>query len=152
MLDNSNLKEPFDITSIEEEVSSLVGSRSPYAPSAALRRLHATTDRRDFESRVEDSAEVVEDAGAEDATEALLSTREATHGDFGDNARISQAIKRICRAEPGWELLTDTEREAMDMIALKFSRLLSGKALELQHWEDIVGYAKLAEKLCMVIK
>ncbi len=36
----------------------------------------------------------------------------------------------------------------MDMIALKFSRILSGKSLEKQHWEDVVGYAKLAEKLC----
>lgn len=78
----------------------------------------------------------------------LLDQRQTTHGEFGDNARVSQSIKRILRAEPGWELLTDTEREAMDMIALKFSRLLSGKALELQHWEDIVGYARLAEKLC----
>jgi len=80
--------------------------------------------------------------------ETLLTTRGSTHGAFGDNARVSQAIKRIFRAELGWELLTDTERETMDMIALKFSRILSGKSLEKQHWEDVVGYAKLAEKLC----
>jgi hypothetical protein len=78
----------------------------------------------------------------------LLATRQTTHGEFGDNARVSQALKRIFRGEPGWELLTDTERESMDMIALKFSRILSGKSLELQHWEDVVGYAQLAEKLC----
>lgn len=77
----------------------------------------------------------------------LLIERKQTHGHFGDNARISQALKRAFRAEPGWDLLTDTEREAMDMIALKFSRILSGKALELQHWEDVVGYARLAENL-----
>lgn len=77
----------------------------------------------------------------------LLVDRGKTHGNFGDNARVSQAIKRIFRAELGWDMLTDTEREAMDMIALKFSRLLSGKALELQHWEDVVGYARLAENL-----
>ena len=52
------------------------------------------------------------------------------------------------RASGGWELLTDVERESMDMIALKFSRILSGRSLELQHWEDVVGYAKLAEELC----
>ena len=83
-----------------------------------------------------------------DTTDALLTDRQSTHGDFGDNARVSQSLKRIFRAELGWELLTDTEREAMDMIALKFSRILSGKSLERQHWEDVVGYAKLAEKLC----
>jgi len=80
--------------------------------------------------------------------ESILTQRQNTHGEFGDNARISQAIKRIMRAEPGWELLTDTERESMDMIALKFSRILSGKSLERQHWEDVVGYGKLAERLC----
>ena len=80
--------------------------------------------------------------------ENLIAQRQNTHGEFGDNARVSQAIKRIMRTEPGWELLTDTERESMDMIALKFSRILSGKSLERQHWEDVTGYAKLAERLC----
>lgn len=83
-----------------------------------------------------------------DFSPVLLATRQTTHGDFSDNARVSQSLKRSFRAEPGWELLTDTEREAMDMIALKFSRILSGKSLELQHWEDVVGYGQLAEKLC----
>lgn len=80
--------------------------------------------------------------------DALLATRESTHGSFADNARVSQAIKRIFRGEPGWGLLTDVERESMDMIALKFSRILSGKSLELQHWEDVRGYAALAEEQC----
>jgi hypothetical protein len=78
----------------------------------------------------------------------ILDERQKTHGEFGDNARVSQALKRAFRAELGWDLLTDTERESMDMIALKFSRVLSGKPLQLQHWEDVVGYARLAEKLC----
>jgi hypothetical protein len=80
--------------------------------------------------------------------EGLIAQRQNTHGEFGDNARVSQAIKRIFRGELGWEVLTDTERESMDMIALKFSRILSGKSLEKQHWEDVVGYGKLAERLC----
>ncbi len=53
------------------------------------------------------------------------------------------------RGSPGWSKLTDVEREAMDMIALKFSRVLSGKSLEKQHWEDIVGYGQLALNLCV---
>lgn len=91
--------------------------------------------------------EAVEAAAVAPVTDIIIE-RNKTHGDFGDNARISQGLKRTFRAELGWDLLTDTEREAMDMIALKFSRILSGKALELQHWEDVVGYARLAEKLC----
>ncbi len=92
--------------------------------------------------------EILAAAEAELPPSDILTERGKTHGDFGDNARISQALKRTFRAELGWEMLTDTERESMDMIALKFSRILSGKALEKQHWEDVVGYARLAEKLC----
>lgn len=83
-----------------------------------------------------------------DNRDPLLSTREQTHGSFADNARVSQTLKQTFRAEPGWGMLTDVEREAMDMIALKFSRILSGKSLELQHWEDVRGYAALAEEQC----
>ncbi len=79
----------------------------------------------------------------------LLETREQTHGSFEDNAIISQALKSFMRAGPGWNRLTDIEKESMDMIALKFSRILSGKSLSKQHWEDVVGYAKLVEEKCV---
>lgn len=78
----------------------------------------------------------------------LLETRAHTHGSFQDNAIVSQAIKSFFRASAGWQRLTDIERESMDMIALKFSRILSGKSMERQHWEDVVGYAKLVEEQC----
>jgi len=78
----------------------------------------------------------------------LVQERHSTHGDFGENARISQRLKEWCRESPGWNRLTDVERESMDMIILKFSRILSGKSLEKQHWEDVVGYGNLALKQC----
>jgi hypothetical protein len=91
-----------------------------------------------------------EPARPADASQALLADRGSTHGSFENNARVSQYIKRAFRNESGWHGLTDVEREAMDMIALKFSRLLSGKSLEKQHWEDVVGYAQLALNQCVV--
>lgn len=78
----------------------------------------------------------------------LLEQRQLTHGSFQDNAFISQSLKRVLHCHLGWNHLTDVEREVMDMIALKFSRILSGKSLEKQHWEDVVGYAKLALEQC----
>jgi len=78
----------------------------------------------------------------------LLEERQHTHGTFEDNAIISQSFKRMFRAGPGWNTLSDIERESMDMIALKFSRILSGKSMSKQHWEDVVGYAKLVEEKC----
>lgn len=78
----------------------------------------------------------------------LLEERQHTHGSFEDNAIISQSFKRMFRAGPRWNKLSDIERESMDMIALKFSRILSGKSMSKQHWEDVVGYAKLVEEKC----
>lgn len=127
MLDNSNLEPAFDVSKMIED---------------ELRPKHGSTSFRRL-PKVQPMSEEPTKAKEPD----ILVERNKTHGDFGANARVSQAIKRIMRAELGWDMLTDTEREAMDMIALKFSRLLSGKALELQHWEDIVGYARLAENL-----
>lgn len=78
----------------------------------------------------------------------LLTERQTTHGSFEQNAEFSQKMKFFMHSCPSWKHLTYVEREAMDMIALKFSRILSGKSLERQHWEDVVGYAKLALEQC----
>lgn len=96
-------------------------------------------------SHYENDQPVFKDAPPRDP---LLVERQTTHGNFADNAGISQDIKDILRGGIGWESLHLVEREAMDMIALKFSRILSGKSLERQHWEDVVGYAKLALEQC----
>jgi hypothetical protein len=90
-----------------------------------------------------------EDDLAMSETEDLLSTRRQTHGNFRDNARLSQRLKSIFRSTASWDHLDDVEKESLDMIALKISRILSGKSLEKQHWEDVKGYAALAEKECM---
>lgn len=79
----------------------------------------------------------------------LLAERHQTHGTFEDNANISQALKETMHRTPGWNSLSTIEREAMDMIALKFSRILSGKSMQQQHWEDVAGYARLVELKCI---
>jgi hypothetical protein len=89
-----------------------------------------------------------EEISTEQARLPLLEERQVTHGSFEDNAIISQAMKASFRSCPGWNRLKDIEKESMDMIALKFSRILSGRSLSRQHWEDIVGYAKLVEEKC----
>jgi len=78
----------------------------------------------------------------------LLDTRQQTHGDFRTNARLSQKLKEIFRSYEGWDHLDDVEKEVLDMISLKLSRVLSGRSLERQHWEDIEGYARLALREC----
>lgn len=79
----------------------------------------------------------------------LLQERQKTHGDFAMNARISQELKEIM-ATRGLPLngMQAAHREALDMIALKLSRILSGQANFKDHWDDIAGYAKLGSEAC----
>jgi hypothetical protein len=79
-------------------------------------------------------------------TEELLKQRNTTHGSFLDNANISQSLKGIMHRTHGWSLLGVAQQEALDMIALKISRILSGQNSHQDHWDDIAGYASLGAK------
>ncbi len=82
-----------------------------------------------------------------EARDPLLVERQKTHGDFDRNAEISIRLK-ILMSEYGKNHLRYVHREALDMIALKLSRILSGQANFKDHWDDIAGYAKLASEAC----
>jgi len=66
-----------------------------------------------------------------------------THGNFKDNARLSQALKKIGHEAPGWGKMTDVMREVYDQEMMKWSRILSGRSDYREHWEDIGGYNNL---------
>jgi hypothetical protein len=76
----------------------------------------------------------------------ILEQRGSTHGHFGDNALISQALKHQVRTTPGWHELNVAQKEAIDVIFLKISRILSGQASFEDHWLDIEGYARLGKE------
>ena len=79
----------------------------------------------------------------------LLVEREKTHGSFAINAKISQTLKNtFSDAHYKGVGMPDAQIEALDMIALKLSRILSGQANFKDHWDDIAGYAKLASEAC----
>lgn len=80
------------------------------------------------------------------STDGLIAERGKTHGSFLDNARISQGLKQTFRHEAHWENMHPVYREAIEMIALKLSRILSGQHHFKDHWDDIAGYATLAAK------
>lgn len=77
----------------------------------------------------------------------LLAEREKTHGSFKKNADISSSLKVIFR-EHDELIMESVHREALDMIALKLSRILSGQADFKDHWRDLSGYALLAMEAC----
>jgi len=79
--------------------------------------------------------------------EETLVERKSTYGSFEDNSDISQTLKARLRAFPKWQLLNDVQKEALEMVCLKLSRILSpgeGHA-HIDNWHDIAGYAKLVE-------
>lgn len=80
----------------------------------------------------------------------ILDNRQLTHGDFAENAEVSQRLKAVFRSRlpAGTNPTTFVHQEALDMIALKLSRILSGQADFADHWVDIAGYAVLAAKQC----
>lgn len=78
--------------------------------------------------------------------EQTLSERQKTHGDWTEQSRVSQALKNVFRSSPGWIDLPDAMKDALDMIAQKQARILSGNPHHADHWADIQGYSKLAEK------
>lgn len=72
--------------------------------------------------------------------------RNPIHGDWSDNARIANMLKLTFHGETGWEALNVEQQEALDLIAVKISRILSGDPMHADHWHDIAGYATLAER------
>jgi hypothetical protein len=67
--------------------------------------------------------------------------RTKTHGKFSDNAHVSQCIKKIMRSQFGWNRLSLEQREALEYIVGKISRIISGDPSFKDHWDDIIGYA-----------
>lgn len=76
-------------------------------------------------------------------TMELLNDRGKTHGAFEDNALNGQMLRALFRGSKGWQTATPVTREALDQIASKLARIMSGMPNVVQHWEDIAGYAIL---------
>lgn len=72
-----------------------------------------------------------------------LAGRNKTHGDFKSNAWVAQNIKRIVRMGPNWDGLASDQKEALEFIASKIGRIMSGDQNEQDHWHDVAGYATL---------
>jgi len=68
--------------------------------------------------------------------------RESEYGDFKDNAYVAQEMKTLSR-NPRFSRV---QREALDQILSKISRLACGNPNHLDSWLDIANYATLAYK------
>ena len=75
--------------------------------------------------------------------ESLVTARGNLYGKFADGAKIMRALKGVMHKTDGWSRLTDSQREALDMIQHKIGRILNGDPAYDDNWKDIAGYSKL---------
>ena len=77
------------------------------------------------------------------ATMPDIPNRDHKHGGLIAVGDTSQQIKIAIRVSRNWHLLPNSGREALDMIAHKIGRILSGAdPCDPEHWEDVAGYAQ----------
>ena len=78
--------------------------------------------------------------------DATLLSRKGKYGLFIHNAALSQALARVLHSHRGWQGLEVDQKEALEMIMHKVSRLMNGDPDYGDNWHDIAGYATLVEK------
>lgn len=79
----------------------------------------------------------------ESPTGRLITERGIRYGKFKDGAEIMRALKRVMHDTEGWNNLTASQKEALDMIQHKIGRILNGDPTYDDSWKDIAGYATL---------
>jgi hypothetical protein len=72
-----------------------------------------------------------------------LSVMGALYGYFASNATTTQLIKQAINLGDTAGKLAFYQRESLEMIAHKISRIVNGDANYMDSWVDIVGYAQL---------
>jgi hypothetical protein len=73
----------------------------------------------------------------------VLAERGNRYGAFDRHAQITQDLKRVMHASPKWKHLSDSQKEALEMIAHKIGRMLNGDVTYIDNPVDIIGYATL---------
>ena len=90
------------------------------------------------------TASLAQDFGKPDGVAALLDQRGKTHGLYADQAYCADRLRSVMSVTRNWRDMTPVTRDALLMIAVKISRICNGSYDEVDHWEDIAGYATLA--------
>lgn len=73
----------------------------------------------------------------------ILAERGSRYGAFKDNADVSQNVKCAIRRGMNYNRLAVDQLEAIDQIASKLSRIVTGDPDYADNWDDIAGFATL---------
>lgn len=79
----------------------------------------------------------------EEVGEMISSTKNVTHGDPMRNLEHATKLKEVLFNGQSFYSLTDVEKEAINQIMTKCSRLVCGNH-DIDSWKDIAGYAAIA--------
>lgn len=121
-------------------VAAKVGCHVTYVKSLRKRMAHAQQE----EAPKSNGSDIINEM-AQEAMDALLDKRAQQYGSFMYGANIAIRLKGVMHnaiAEQDMHLAPD-QLLALDMIAVKVSRILAGNPSHLDSWTDIAGYAKL---------
>ena len=78
-------------------------------------------------------------------TSDTLTERGKRYGNYMEQTTISNNIKEAMQANPTyWQMETD-QKDALEMIAVKMSRIVNGDPNYADNWADIAGYATLVK-------
>lgn len=77
-----------------------------------------------------------------------LAERGARYGDFTDHATVAQQLQDVMHNTANWARLSADKKQALQVIADKQARILTGDPEYRDSWHDIQGYAKLVEDRC----
>ena len=72
--------------------------------------------------------------------------RAAEYGDYSEMCAAIQSLKKVMHESRNWPVMGDEYREALDLLATKVGRIITGNPHHIDSWHDIGGYARLAEK------
>lgn len=78
--------------------------------------------------------------------DSTLTERGSRYGQFDGHARITQNIKAAMQDSPNWSRLAPDQKEALEMAAHKFGRILNGDPNYIDSWHDVIGYTRLVEQ------
>lgn len=81
-----------------------------------------------------------------DAVVQILDDRGRTNGDYYYMSNLAQSLKDVMRRSANWDRITTMQRESLELMATKISRILTGDPDFADHWDDISGYAQLGKK------
>ena len=76
-------------------------------------------------------------------TNETLTERGKRYGNYLKQTAISNKIKEAMQENPAyWSMETD-QKDALEMIAVKISRIINGTPDHTDNWLDVAGYATL---------